>query len=124
MAGWPEGQEFWVSFEPQYDEDAETPAGLRKATDFTIHEDSGHDMADLHDLAIVELATAPHVAPAELPELGLFDSFSQRELRELTFTTVGYGLVRKSRKAARTGSSTGPTGSSRSSRSSRCRRRG
>jgi secreted trypsin-like serine protease len=98
MAGWPEDQEFWVTFDEAYDEDAETPGGLHKVTDFTIHEGFGHDLADLHDLAIVELETAPDVDPAELPELGLFDSFSQQELRRLRFTTVGYGLVRETKK--------------------------
>jgi secreted trypsin-like serine protease len=98
MAGWAEDQEFWVSFEEVYDEDAASPSGLHEVVDFTLHEGFGHDMADLHDLAIVELATAPDVEPADLPELGLFDSFSQQELRDLTFTTVGYGLVRESKK--------------------------
>lgn len=98
MAGWPEGQDFWVSFEEEYDEDAASPSGLHEVVGFTLHEDFGHDMADLHDLAIVELATAPDVEPADLPGLGLFDSLSQQELRRLTFTTVGYGLVREAKQ--------------------------
>jgi secreted trypsin-like serine protease len=97
MVGWPEDQEFWVTFEPQYDETAANPRRLHRVTDFTIHEGYGHDSADLHDLAIVELASAPNVAPAELVEFGFFDTLSQQELRELTFTTVGYGLVRESK---------------------------
>jgi secreted trypsin-like serine protease len=98
MAGWPEDQEFWVTFDEEYDEGAETPGGLHKVTDFTMHEDFGQNMADLHDLAIVELETAPDLEPAELVELGFFDSLSQRELRRLTFTAVGYGLVRETKK--------------------------
>ena len=98
MAGWPEDQEFWVTFDEQYDEDDATPGGLHVVTDFTMHEGFGHDSADLHDLAIVELETAPDVEPAELVELGFFDALSQRELRRLRFTAVGYGLVRESKK--------------------------
>ncbi len=98
MAGWPAGQQFWVTFDPTYDESARTPSGLHAVTRFTMHEGFGHDYADLHDLAIVELASAPAVTPAVLPELGLLDTHSQRELRRLTFTTVGYGVVRNEKQ--------------------------
>jgi len=98
MAGWPEDQEFWVTFDEEYDEGDATPDGLHEVTTFTMHEDFGHDSADLHDLAIVELETAPNVTPAELVDLGFFDSLSQRELRRLTYTTVGYGLVREEKQ--------------------------
>jgi len=98
MAGWEEDTDFWVTFAPEYDEDAETPGDLHVVSDFTLHESFGRNMADLHDMAIVELATAPAVTPAQLPTLGLLDSYSQQELRQLTFTTVGYGIVRNTKR--------------------------
>ena len=100
MAGWPEDQEFWVTFDEEYDEDAASPGGLHEVTDFTNHEGFGVSGggSDAHDIAIVELETAPNVEPAELVELGFFDALSQTELRRLTYTTVGYGLVREQKQ--------------------------
>ncbi len=54
--------------------------------------------ADAYDIAIVELESAPDVEPAELPTLGLLNTSSQKQLRQLTFTAVGYGIVRTSKK--------------------------
>ena len=90
----------WVTFDPVYDEDAEDPDGLYEVVDWTLHEGFAvpGGGADAFDIAIVELAGAPDVEPAELPTLGLLDSYSQSELRQLTFTAVGYGLVRESKR--------------------------
>ena len=90
----------WVTFEPGYDEDAEGPAGLYEVVDWTLHEGFAvpGGGADAFDIAIVELASAPDVDPAELPTLGLLDAYEQKQLRELTFTAVGYGIVRESKK--------------------------
>jgi secreted trypsin-like serine protease len=99
LVGTPASQQVWVTFDPVYDEDAASPGGLHAATSWTTHELFGtHGLANLYDLAIVRLASAPAVTPARLPALGLFDTFSQQQLRQLTFTTVGYGLVRTSKK--------------------------
>jgi secreted trypsin-like serine protease len=96
LFGQPDDEPVWVTFDPVYDEDAESPTGLHLATDWTLHEGFAvpGGGADAFDIAIVELATAPDVEPAELPTLGFLDTFGQRALRELGFTVVGYGLVR------------------------------
>ena len=100
MVDWPEGTQFWVSFDPVYDENAASPSGLVPVSSFTVHEDFAQPGggADAHDIAIVTLAAPQSAAPAELPELGLLDTLSQQQLRELGFTTVGYGIVRTSKK--------------------------
>jgi len=99
LVGWPAGQQIWVTFDPVYDEEAASPSGLYAATSWTTHElFATHGLSNLYDLAIVTLADAPAVTPAQLPALSLFDTFSQQQLRGLTFTTVGYGLVRNTKK--------------------------
>ena len=100
LDGWfPDDQPVWVTFEPSYDEDAVSPGNLYSVVSWTIHEGYGSGGAnDMPDIAIVELASARSVAPAQLPTLGLLDTYSQRQLRGLTFTTVGYGLVRNTKK--------------------------
>lgn len=100
MVGWPEETEFWVTFSPEYDEGAASPSGLVAVTDFVTHEGFAQPGggADAFDIAIVTLASPQSATPAELPELGLLDTFGQPELRELRFTTVGYGIVRETKK--------------------------
>ena len=100
LYGWPEGTEFWVTFSPTYDETAAEPSGLVVVSSFTIHEGFAQPGggADADDIAIVTLASAQSATPAELPTLALLDTYSQQELRELVFTTLGYGLVRESKK--------------------------
>jgi secreted trypsin-like serine protease len=100
MTGWPEGTKFWVTFAPEYNEAAAMPSGLVEVVDFTIHEDFGQPGggADAHDIAIVVLRDAQTATPADLPGLGLLDTYSQQQLRQLGFTTVGYGIVRTSKK--------------------------
>jgi secreted trypsin-like serine protease len=100
MYGWDEGTEFWVTFSPTYDEDAAVPAGLVFVSDFTFHEGFAQvgDGADAHDIAIVTLASAQSATPALLPTLGLLNTFSQQQLRQLGFTTVGYGIARNSKE--------------------------
>jgi secreted trypsin-like serine protease len=100
MFGWDEGTDFWVTFSPTYDEDAAAPSGLVPVSSFTIHEgfaQSGGG-SDAYDIAIVTLASPQSATPAQLPTLGLLNTLSQQQLRELGFTTVGYGLVRTSKK--------------------------
>ena len=98
MVGWPADQQFWVTFDPEYDEEAANPSGLHAVTTFTTHElFATHGLSNLFDLAIVTLASAPAVTPGQLPTLGLLDTFSQQELRRLTFTAVGYGIVRNTK---------------------------
>ena len=100
LTGWEEGTQFWVTFSPVYDEAAASPSGLVPVSSFTIHEDFGQPGGggDAHDIAMVTLASPQSATPAELPDLGLLDEMSQQELRELGFTTVGYGIVRNSKE--------------------------
>jgi secreted trypsin-like serine protease len=100
LYGWPEGTQFSVTFSPVYDEDADAPSGLVPVSSFTIHEGFAQPGggADAHDIAIVTLASAQSAAPAQLPALELLDTFSQSQLRQLLFTTVGYGVVRNTKE--------------------------
>jgi secreted trypsin-like serine protease len=100
MTDWPEDTEFWVTFAPSYDEDAVEPEGLVAVSSFTIHELFGQPGggADAYDIAIVTLASPQSATPAQLPSLGLLESYSQQQLRQLGFTAVGYGVVRTSKE--------------------------
>ncbi|MBD0337673.1 MAG: trypsin-like serine protease [Thermoleophilia bacterium] len=100
MVDWPEETEFWVSFSPSYDEDAESPSDLVAVASFVNHEAFGQPGggSDAADIAMVTLATPQSMTPAQLPSLGLLSTYGQKELRQLTFTTVGYGIVRTSKK--------------------------
>ena len=100
LFGWQEGTQFWVTFSPTYDEDAAAPSGLVAVSSFTNHEGFAQPGggADAHDIAIVTLASAQSATPAQLPALELLNTFSQQQLRQLGFTTVGYGIVRNSKK--------------------------
>lgn len=53
----------------------------------------GWDTADedARDLALLELAEAPDLAPARLVDPGRLDRMHRRQLDELVFTSVGYG---------------------------------
>jgi Trypsin len=100
MFGWDEGTDLWVSFSPTYDEGAAAPSGLVPVSSFTNHEGFAQNGggSDGHDISIVTLASAQSATPAQLPTLGLLNTFSQQQLRQLGFTTVGYGIVRTSKK--------------------------
>jgi secreted trypsin-like serine protease len=101
LSGWPEGTDFWVTFVPEYAEASPSPEDLVRVVDFTIHEKFAQPGggADAYDIAIVTLETEQSADPAELPtRVGFLDTFTQQQLRDLTFTTVGYGIVRESKK--------------------------
>jgi secreted trypsin-like serine protease len=127
LYGWiPAGQPVWVTFQPAYDESAAVPSGLHRVLGWTLHEGFavGGGGADAHDIAIVRLESAPSVTPAQLPTLGLLNTYSQQQLRQLTFTTVATAWSATRRRASRTPSSTRPRGWSRSRQCSRCSRPG
>lgn len=89
----------WVTFEPEYDEDDESPPGIF-AGSYVTHPDFGFSgpggFSDPHDMAVVLLDTSPGIAPAQLPPLGLLDQMkAQSEIKSQTFTAVGYGTVRE-----------------------------
>lgn len=56
----------------------------------------GHDMGDLHDVAVIVLDDPiTHIAPAELPSPDLLDEMKDaKELKYQPFVTVGYGAIR------------------------------
>jgi Trypsin len=88
-----------VTFASAYDEDAAAPAGIIPGT-FVTHPDFGFSgpggVSDPHDLAVVLLERAPGLTPAELPTEGLLDQLkASHDLRNATFTPVGYGTVRE-----------------------------
>jgi hypothetical protein len=89
----------WVTFDPVYN----SSATLHRGTYF-INPNYGHDMHDLHDVAVIILDTPiPSTAedsengidPAQLPPAGLLDSMKKaHELKGRKFVTVGYGRLR------------------------------
>jgi Trypsin len=90
--------EVWVTFVPEYDEDAAAPAGIFPGT-YVTHPDFGFSgpggASDPHDLAVVLLDSSPGIAPAQLPTLGLLDELkASHQLPSQAFTPVGYGTVR------------------------------
>jgi len=89
----------WVTFDPEYDEDAAAPGGLF-AGSYVTHPDYGFSgpggMSDPHDIAVVLLETSPGITPAQLPPMNLLDQMkAQGEVKSQTFTAVGYGTVRE-----------------------------
>src|ERR671916_3218296 len=98
MVGWGDTP-IYVTFSPTYDEGSATPGGLVPVSSFVIHERFGQPGvgADAYDIAMVTLATPQPGPYAQLPTLGLLNTYSQQQLRGLTFTTVGYGLTRTSK---------------------------
>jgi secreted trypsin-like serine protease len=86
----------WVTFAADYDEDATAPAGLFAGTWVSHPEFGAGGASDTHDIAVVLLAQSPGIAPAELPAAGLLDQLkAAHQLRDQTFTAVGYGTVRE-----------------------------
>lgn len=89
----------WVSFDPVFDPETST---LLAGTSFT-HPDFGFSgpggASDPHDIAVVVLDEPVGITPAHLPTEGLLDELkAARELDDATFTAVGYGAVRETRK--------------------------
>lgn len=85
----------WVTFDPTYDEDSTSTAGLLRGT-YVNHPDFGSGgQSDTHDIAVVLLKKNAGVQPADLPTAGLLSRLkAEHELRDRRFTAVGYGLVR------------------------------
>lgn len=82
----------WVSFDPVID----GGATLHRGT-FDINPNYGHDMHDLHDVAVIVLdEPVTDITPAQLPPAGLLDEMNKdHALKDQTFVTVGYGTVRE-----------------------------
>lgn len=99
MTGWGDTP-IYVTFSPTYDEGSASPSGLVPVSSYVIHEKFGQPGggADAYDMAMVTLATPQSATPAQLPTLGLLNTYTEQQLRGLTFTAVGYGLTRTSKK--------------------------
>ena len=98
-----DGQEgVYVTFDPEYDEDAANPASAIPGTAHT-HPEFGFSgpggRSDPHDIAVIVLdRPATGITPARLPQAGLLDRLKAgHRLDDETFTAVGYGLVRETK---------------------------
>jgi hypothetical protein len=81
----------YVTFDPIYD----GAATLHRGT-YDINPNYGHDMHDLHDVAVIILdEPITDIPPAQLPQAGLLDDMKEaHELKGQEFVTVGYGRLR------------------------------
>jgi hypothetical protein len=81
----------YVTFDPVYDEDADLHRGT-----YDINPNYGHDMHDLHDVAVIILdEPVTDITPAQLPSAGLLDDMKEtHQLKGHKFVTVGYGTLR------------------------------
>lgn len=95
----------WVSFQAVVPTDPDTFAVLPSAELIpgTPHPHENFACCganDTFDIAIVELAWAPAVAPAPVVGPNELGEMSSAELRAAEFTAVGYGVVRETKKQA------------------------
>ena len=80
-----------VTFDPAFDPSTST---VIPAQATAVDPGFGHDEGDLHDLAVITLASAAAAPPAVLPTAGLLDQLAaQGGLRDQQFTNVGYGAI-------------------------------
>jgi hypothetical protein len=90
----------WVSFDPVFDPDTSTlhPGTTHTHPEFGFSGPGG--FSDPHDIAVIVLDSAvAGITPAQLPTLGLLNELkASGQLRDRTFTAVGYGAVRETRK--------------------------
>jgi secreted trypsin-like serine protease len=92
----------WVSFDPVFDPATSTllPGTTHTHPEFAFGQGPG-GFSDVHDVAVIELdAPAAGITPAQLPTEGLLDGLTNKQLKRATFTAVGYGTVRETRKMA------------------------
>jgi Trypsin len=91
----------WVTFAPVYEEDAASPGGLLSGT-WTTDPQYGYSgqggSSDPHDLAVFVLGSAIATQPAQLPTANLLGNMTKKQLSQLTFTAVGYGVARDTKK--------------------------
>lgn len=90
--------EVWVTFDSTI-----TQGGTFHPGTYHTHPDfgfSGHGgFSDPHDIAVIVLDAAVGIAPAQLPPEGLLHDLQEAHtLNTETFTSVGYGTIRESRK--------------------------
>jgi secreted trypsin-like serine protease len=85
----------WVSFDPSFDQSSPLLPGTAD-----INEEYSSKQSDPHDIAVIVLDDpATGITPARLPRQGLLaDLKASGQLKKKTYTAVGYGTVRDSRK--------------------------
>ena len=92
----------WVSFDSVFDPDTSTllPGTTHTNPEFGFSGPGG--FSDAHDVAVIELDRAiTRITPAQLPTEGLLDDLKAAgTLNSSTFTAVGYGAVRETRRMA------------------------
>jgi hypothetical protein len=90
----------WVTFAPVYDEDAASPVGLLSGA-WTTDPQYGYSgqggASDPHDLAVFVLDSPIGTQPAQLPTANLLGNM-KKQLAQQTFTAVGYGVARDTKK--------------------------
>ena len=80
-----------VTFDPTFDPNTST---FIPATAITVDPQALKDVGDLHDMAVITLASPASAAPVVLPTAGLLDRLSaQGGLKGQDFTNVGYGAT-------------------------------
>jgi hypothetical protein len=86
-----EPDDVYVTFDPVYDDNATLHPGT-----YDINPNYGHDMHDLHDVAVIILdESITDITPAQLPPAGLLNDMKRNhELKDHEFVTVGYGRLR------------------------------
>jgi secreted trypsin-like serine protease len=96
-----ETNDAWVSFDSVFDPDTSTllPGTTHTHPEFGFSGPGG--FSDAHDIAVIELdAPVVGITPAQLPTEGFLNGLTNRQLKAATFTAVGYGAVRETRKMA------------------------
>jgi hypothetical protein len=80
-----------VTFDPTYDPSTST---VIPAASVTVDPLFGKDLANLHDLGVITLASPVAATPVVLPTAGLFDQLAAKGgLTGQDFTNVGYGAT-------------------------------
>jgi secreted trypsin-like serine protease len=81
----------WVTFDPTFDEKSPLIRGTYHTN--PLYASGGEN--DTFDIAVIVLDHAVNRTPVQLPPKGLLDDLkASHELRNATFTAVGYGSVR------------------------------
>ena len=83
----------WVTFDPTFDQRSQRIPGVAD-----LNEAYNQTQDDPNDIAVIELDRAVSINPVNLPRAGLLSSMSRSQLEKQTFTAVGYGTVRETRK--------------------------
>ena len=88
-----EPDDVWVTFSPNFENEPVLLPGT-----YDLNEAYTYRQDDTHDIAVVVLDSPTSITPARLPEAGLLSDLGPRGLRDRTFTAVGYGTIRETRK--------------------------